>query len=130
MQIETNSFTLGRDYLSNILLEVPGLKCLFLDDLTLKMVSTLYFKSDLFKFSVFDSLKLEDIGNYQGKADKAVCIVSPSSRNFDQLITSLKTCRFENIYLCKYLSPKGYFIYKLIIFKISQIISRIHRWKL
>ena len=96
-----NLFDRGRDYISKILKEGDQMKCLFLDTFTLKLVSSLFFRSELFEFKVFDTLKIENLGTELSQSPNAVCIVKPTKQTIELLMKSLKNTSFKNVSICK-----------------------------
>ena len=94
-------FERGRDYISKILKERDEMKCLFLDRSTLKLVSSLFFRSELFEFKVFDTLKIENLDTELSQSPNAVCILKPTKHTIELLMKSLKGTSFKNISICK-----------------------------
>jgi len=94
-----NLYNAGHDYISKIL-NVPGLKCLLLDEETTGMIGMIYSQSEIIAKQVF---LVERIDKKQDKDEKkasmhhlsAVCLVRPTRESINHLKQLLKTPKFK-----------------------------------
>jgi hypothetical protein len=61
---EFDLYTRGRDYFTKIFNETEGLKCVFLDNYTIKSVCLLFFRSQLFEYQIFDTKDISLLGDF------------------------------------------------------------------
>lgn len=94
-----NLYNAAHDYISKIL-NVPGLKCLLLDEETTGMIGMVYTQSEIIAKQVF---LVERIDKKQDKDEKkasmhhlaAVCLIRPTRKSINHLKRMLKTPKYK-----------------------------------
>lgn len=91
-----------RDYIGKCLQEQAGHKYLVLDPFTMECLSVAYFRSELFEFSVFDSIQLKAADRLTVAGDtEAVFLLRPNDENQALLAALLPNCPFSKVFLCR-----------------------------
>lgn len=90
-----------KDYISRALSEQTGLKYLVLDPYTMNAVNLSFFRSELYQFSVFDTIQLRNVENLTTQGSTTgVFLVQPTEENVALLVQVLANPPFDHIYLC------------------------------
>lgn len=96
-----NIRTIQRDYISKALSEQSGLKYLVLDEFTMDCFTVAFFRSELFEYGVFDTMKIKDVENLTTQGNTTgVFILKPADDNVDHLKSILSNPPFEKIFIC------------------------------
>lgn len=104
----TDFIKIARNYISLILEEEELTKTLVLDQFTIQILSVTFFKSQLFKYKVFETLLLEDWDLDKVESEIQVLIIQPSKSNFKKLISVLQTRSLMKLKICKNLLKRFY----------------------
>lgn len=90
-----------KDYIARALSEQTGLKYLVLDPSTMSAVNLSFFRSELYQFSVFDTIQLGSVETLTTQGSTTgVFLIQPSEENVSSLVQVLANPPFEQIYLC------------------------------
>lgn len=97
-----NLRTIQRDYIAKALSEHPGHKYLIMDKFTMECVTVAFFRSELYNYSVFDTMDIEDLEDLttQG-ATTGVFLIRPTDENLTLLTQSLRNLTFEKFFICR-----------------------------
>ena len=90
-----------KDYIARALSEQTGLKYLVLDPYTMSAVNLSFFRSELYQFSVFDTIQLRSVETLTTQGSTTgVFLIQPTEENVSTLVQVLSNPPFDLIYLC------------------------------